>query len=488
MYAIYADDVLVYSPGAASSLGYSASSAKITTEINKAGSLEFTIPPTNPSYSKMSKLKTIFRVEQDGQEIWRGRLLNDEKDFYNSKENFCEGELAFLNDAVVPPYDYSSGISLQNYFRTIVGYYTNNCSDYRKIVAGTITAADPDLTIQMKLDDYSDVITELLDKLVGSIGGYLRIRRQNGISYLDYLDTIQETSAQQIIFGRNLLDLTEYIDASDVYTYMIPLGKKDENGNRVDITSVNDGKNYIYSATGESLFGRITKAVAWENTTDPQTLKENGEALLDSVIEMATTIEISAIDLKLLGVNVDRLEVGKFVHVQSPPHGIDSNFLCSKIVLDLLEPDRSEYTFGLVFLALTDKQVSNNKLSDNAYKTAQTTSDEYSNLRTEIYENYTSSAEFDSFKAEVEQNFADIGDFNPETYLTKLDAQSIYATIQSLNELKAEIEQDFVDAETFNKETYLAKLDAQSIYATIQALENLEERVSALEQNEGGTE
>lgn len=164
---------------------------------------------------------------------------------------------------------------------------------------------------------------------------------------------------------------------------------------------------------------------------------------------MATTIEISAIDLKLLGVDVERLEVGKFVHVVSPPHGIDSDFLCSKIVLDLLEPDRSEYTFGLVFTALTDKQIATNKLSEFSYKTAQSTSDEYSNLRTEIYENYASSAEFDAFKAEVKQNFQEIGDFNPETYLTVLDAQTTYATIQ--------------------------------------ALQSLEERVAALEENEGGT-
>ena len=166
---------------------------------------------------------------------------------------------------------------------------------------------------------------------------------------------------------------------------------------------------------------------------------------------MATTIEISAIDLKLLGVDVDRLEVGKFVHVVSPPHGIDSNFLCSKIILDLLEPDRSEYTFGLVFTALTDKQIVTNKLSESSYKTAQSTSDEYSNLRTEIYENYTSSAEFDEFKAEVERNFQEIGDFNPE-------------------------------------DTYLTRLDSQATYATIQALEALEDRVAVLEQNEGGTE
>ena len=166
---------------------------------------------------------------------------------------------------------------------------------------------------------------------------------------------------------------------------------------------------------------------------------------------MATTIEISAIDLKLLGVDVDRLGVGKFVRVQSSPHGIDSDFLCSKIVLDLLEPDRSEYTFGLVFTALTDKQVASNKLSGNDYKAAQSTEEAYSNLQTEIYENYTSSAEFDAFKAEVEQNFQEIGDFNPE-------------------------------------DTYLTRLDAQATYATIQALEALEDRVAVLEQNEGGTE
>lgn len=452
MYAIYADDALVYSPGAASSLGYSVSTAKVTTEINKAGSLEFTIPPTNPSYSKMSKLKTIFRVEQDGSEIWRGRLLNDEKDFYNNRTVFCEGELAFLNDAVVPPYDYSSnGITVDEYIKRVMSWYYNYCSSYRRIIPGTISLANPSAKMLAKLEDYSDVMTELTDKVVNQLGGYFKIRHQNNQAYLDYYsDLTDNISDQSIIFGRNLLDLTEYVDASEVFTYIIPLGKKNENGKRVDITSVNSGVNYISSSTGESLFGRITRAVAWDDTTDPATLKSNGQRLLSSVIEMATTIEISAIDLKLLGVDVERLEVGKFVHVVSPPHGIDSNFLCSKIVLDLLEPDRSEYTFGLVFTALTDKQVANNKLSDNAYKTAQSTSNEYSNLRTEIYENYTSSAEFDAFRAEVEQNFQEIGDFNPETYLTMSDAQTTYATIQ--------------------------------------ALEALENRVTALEQNEGGTE
>lgn len=48
MYAIYADDELLYAPDMAN-LGYIVTDAQLTTEINKAGSLEFTIPVTNPN-------------------------------------------------------------------------------------------------------------------------------------------------------------------------------------------------------------------------------------------------------------------------------------------------------------------------------------------------------------------------------------------------------------------------------------------------------
>ena len=439
MYAIYSDDNLIYSPGSASSLGYSLSSPKLTTEINKAGSLEFTIPSTNPNYGKLAKLKSIIRIEQDGTEIWRGRVLNDEKDFYNNKTVFCEGELAFLNDAVVPPYDYSSGITLRNYFTTMLSYYTNNCSEYRMIRAGNVTAADPNVTITAKAEDYSDVMTELSINLAGSMGGYFQLRRSGDVGYLDYLDSLDHISDQKIVFGRNLLDLTEYVDASEVYTYIIPLGKKNDSGVRVDISSVNGGVNYLASSVGEQTFGRITKAVAWDDVTDPSTLKTLGQNLLDEVIQMATSIEISALDLQLLGVDVSRLQIGEFVPVSSPPHGIDANFLCSKIVLDLQEPERSQYTFGLVFSALTDKQVADAKQSENAYQTAKDTSNAYNSLRTEVYENYVSSSRFEAFQSEVEEQFAAIGEITPENYLTTEEAERTYATIQALEVLEGRV-------------------------------------------------
>lgn len=460
MYSIYSDDELVYAPNAVG-LGYAVTSPKVTMEVNKAGSLEFSVPPTNPAYSKLLKMKSVLTVKQDGTEIWRGRILNDKKNFYNVKDDFCEGELAFLNDAPVPPYDYSSGIAISTWYQRILSNYTNRCSDYRKIQAGTITAVDPSTIVYHKLEDYSDVMTELADKMAGPLNGYFRLRRVGDVSYLDFLDPTDNISDQKITFGQNLIDLSEYVDASEVYTSILPLGKKDDSGNRVDISSVNGGSKYLTSDIGVQTFGLITKAVAWEDTTDPQELKEKAQALLKDVIEMATTIEINAVDLKLLGVNVSRLQVGQFVPVQSPPHGIDSNFLCSKIELDLQEPSRSMYTFGLVFSALTDKQIANSKKSDNAYETAQSTSEEYNSLRTEVYENYVSNAEFENFQGEVNQKFEDLGALNPGDYATKEDLEGLSGI-------------------------YLTQTIAELTYATIEEFKALEERVTTLEQNEGG--
>lgn len=460
MFSVYADGELLYAPNA-TSIGYVISSPKLTMEVNKAGSFEFNIPPTNPVYSKLQRLKTIITIEDDtvkasNKEIWRGRILNDKKNFYNLKQVFCEGELAFLNDAPVPPYNYSGGVTIQSWFRSIMNHYTETCSDFRKIQYGNFTAIDPSTKVYHKLDDYSDVMTELSDKLASSINGYFKIRRGANTGYLDFYDPTDNVSDQSIVFGKNLLDLTEYVNASEVYTSIIPLGKKDSNGKRVDITSVNGGSNFLTSSIGVSLFGVIRKPVAWEDTTDPQELKEKGQALLNKVIEMATTIEISAVDLTTLGVDVSRIEVGQFIHVESPPHGINSNFLCSKIVLDLQELSKSTYTFGLIFNALTDKQIENSKKSENAYEAAQNTSEEYNSLKTEIYQNYVSNAEFENYQGEVNKKFQDLGALNPDQYATKEDLRNL-------------------------DNVYLSLLVAEETYTKLEEFKKLEERVVKLE-------
>ena len=56
------------------------------------------------AHSALQKLKTVVSVEQDGKEIWQGRVMSHEQDFLLRQKVYCEGELAYLNDTDVPPY------------------------------------------------------------------------------------------------------------------------------------------------------------------------------------------------------------------------------------------------------------------------------------------------------------------------------------------------------------------------------------------------
>lgn len=407
MYVVRCDGEILYASNL-SFENYIITSPILTVEVNKGGSFEFDIPTINPQYSNYQKMKSIITIEKDGVEIFRGRITEDERSFYNEKHIYCEGELSFLNDVIIGPYDYSSGIALRDYYDLLLNTYANNCSEYRKVLPGEITAVESSTVLSRKLDDYNDVLSELSDKIVGEFNGILEINRRNDISYLDYKDPTNQIVNQTIRFGENLLDLTESIDATDVYTYVLPLGKKKDDGSRVDISSVNDGSKIIHSEIGESLFGKITRVLAWEDIDDPAILKNIAQETLNNAMLMATTITLKVIDLSAMNVDVDPIKIGYFIHVISIPHGIDTNFMCSRIVRNLLDPSKDEYTFGLVFSALTDRQVSVIKKSNNAYQAANNTSEEFNTLRTELYENYVSSATFSAFKSQIESELNNI--------------------------------------------------------------------------------
>ena len=363
MFSAYADDKLFYSPRLLNE-GYAITEPQATLELNKAGSFTFNLPSINPMYSSMKKLKTIITIREDDEVLWKGRVLNDAKDFYNTKAVTCEGELAFLNDIQYEPHDYSKkGIKMGEYFKKLIEHYASECSEERMIKLGNVRGAFTDVLIYPKTTDYTNVWNLISGNLIGASTGkvgknevdlsdydrYLYIRREKGVSYIDFVEDIGKASSQIIEFGKNLLDLSEYVDASNVYTQIIPLGKADSKGKRIDIKLVNGGKNYLQSDSAIALFGKIQKSVIWEDVTNRNTLKANGQRMLNKAVEMAIKITIRAFDLHRINVNTDKIDFGDKVHVVSLPHEISSDFLCSKIVFTLDNLENTEYTFGLDF-------------------------------------------------------------------------------------------------------------------------------------------
>lgn len=356
-YYVKLDDKTLYEP-LLQSEGYVIISPSVTKAKNKAGSFTFKIPPTNPLYGSLKKLKSIISVYKDGNIFWKGRVLDERKDFNKIKEITCEGELAFLNDVIIAPYDYSEkGMTINEFFQYVMDLYAKNCSGYRKIQPGYVYNVDSDTKIYPVSKTYENVLSTLSSKLIGVVGGVLVFRYQNGVSYLDYYGHISDVIRQKIEFGKNLINLEEYVDATDVYTYLIPLGKQDDAGNYLDISSVNSGLNYIYSKTGLELYGKITKTVEYTDIEDATLLKQKAEAVLADAIKEATTITIKAVDLRVLGVDTDAIDVNCLVNVVSPPHGINSNFECTEIIFDLSNVANNEYTFGSDTKSLSELEV-----------------------------------------------------------------------------------------------------------------------------------
>ena len=425
MYTIYTDGKLLHDPRLFHE-GCGVLSPKLTIELNKAGSLDFTIPPNNERYDDITKLKSIVTVFQNGDELFRGRVLHDEKNFYKQKKTYCEGELAFLIDSTVRPYTFSG--TVKNLFTKYITEHNSRVDADKRFTVGKVTVSG---NITCENYNYPTTIDEITSQILDVVGGQIMIRKEGSTRYIDLIseeDSTTNTCSQVIEFGSNLLDITEYISAEDIFTVLIPVGAtlNDSDGNttneKLTIKSVNNGKDYIENSTAISLFGRIEKRVEWSEVEDASELLTLGTELLNSNIEMAVSLTIRAVDLNLLNANVDAIFVGDWVQVLSLPHALNKAFQCTKIVYDMVNPDQNEYTFGIKFSSLTDQQVSDKKGMQNSVSMVLSTagavnasvskvnkaSADMENIIAQMPTDYVKTETFEAYKAEVENKFTQV--------------------------------------------------------------------------------
>lgn len=112
-------------------------SPTLTRSVGKAGSLEFTIPLGNVAHSALQKLRMTVSVEQDGTEIWQGRVMSHEQDFMLRQKVYCEGELAYLNDSSIAPYT-ATNITLAQFLDFICQNHSGMVDSYKAFQVGEV--------------------------------------------------------------------------------------------------------------------------------------------------------------------------------------------------------------------------------------------------------------------------------------------------------------------------------------------------------------
>lgn len=374
MYTIYADDLCFYND--VSDLDeLRLGSPNLNLEDNSSGKFTFTLPYTNIAYSLIECLSTKLRVLRNGVEIWSGRAIQEKRDFYGNRQMTCEGELGYFNDTIQPQKEYLNP-TIISFLTDVLAIHNEKVGEDRRFVLGNVTVTgrmknegqsdseesetEPDEDIYV-YTDFQKTLEVIKTKLVDYLGGHLVIRKENGVRYLDYLENYIGTVDQVIEFGTNLLDFVINYDETDFCTVVIPLGAKYditafEWDEYVDITDVNDGKNYLINQDSYEHFGWIERIEHFDDIEDENELKAKGQEFLQDLQFNDMELEISAMDMNYLDVNVEEMKMLYQVEVRSVWHGLDRFFPVTAIQIPLDNPANTKYTLGN-----RDKQV---RLSD----------------------------------------------------------------------------------------------------------------------------
>jgi len=361
MYQVFCDNFLLYNDQLEE---YKIFNPKVEVELNQIGSFDFSIYNNHPSFDHIKRLKSIIQVYQDDFLLFRGRVLNDEQGFHNEKQVSCEGELAFLVDSIQRPYDFN-GTPAELFTQFIESHNAQVDADHQFKV-GNITVTDPNDYISRSDSEYLNTWDSINKKLIETLGGYVWIRHEEDGVYIDYLAELNLLSPQKIEFGKNLLDLKRETKGEDIATAIIPLGVKEEGGEaRLNITSVNNGVDYVYNQEAVNLYGWIFRVQIWDDVTDANNLLTKGNEALKELIQMLYSIELDAADLATVDKTVTSFHLGTQVQVTTNPHSIDQMFLVSKLSIDLLQPASNKLTLGSTILTFTERATAGQISTEN---------------------------------------------------------------------------------------------------------------------------
>lgn len=282
---------------------------------------------------------------------------------------------------------------------------------------------------------------------------------------------------------------------------------------KLNISSVNNGKDYIYDETAVKLFGWIWDTVKYDDVTLPENLLTKGQNYLSSVINESMTIELSAVDLHHLYCDIEKFHKGDLVRVISIPHKLDRYFQVSKLSLSLDNPKESKLTLGQTFSTLTQNQLKENKAiqksitisnADNVKvtKDIESLKENFKKLDdtlVEIPSEYVKTNTFESYKTEVNQKIASVytvrgsvADFEALQSLQSKNIGDVYNLLSTgANYVYTEDGWDKL-SETIDLSAYLKTEDAKLIFVSLENFQALVERVEELENKnneniEGGT-
>lgn len=429
------------------------SSGTVAKGINQIDTFSFTVLPSNIGFNRLFDRKTLVNVYNTNKDRYEffGRVLCVNPEMTDSgliyKSGICESFFGFFYDSI------QSYVDVQNWtakglFQHIIDVHNSQVEDYKKFVIGEFSVTDENENVYIGIQR-NKTWEALKEKLLDTLGGEFRLRVVDGVNYIDYVPEIGERKSTKIALSKNMKSIVKEADPSAFVTRLIPQGCKlketktttDEEGNetteeveterRLDVTSVNNGLEYIDVEDAIAEYGIIAAIQEWDDVTEPANLLSKAKKWLEENNKVQVKYQITALDLSLLGLDYDDFEVCNYHQIENALLNIDDEARIINKSIDICEEVKSTIQIGDNFKTLSEIQ----KEQANGLHSL-------SNTVTEIKSNYVTNQILTSEKlyltSLINQAVDSILLQVSETYFTQTGAESLEETLT--NALKVNVE------------------------------------------------
>lgn len=425
MYRITCDGATLYDPD---NPVLQILSGTLKTGVNLAGTLTFVLSPTHPYRDRVQVRRSVVTVYRDEKIYFRGSPNSVAEDDNNLATVTVEGALAWLNDSVQPFGEYHE-MPLRTYLETLIANHNAATDDFKHFTVGSVTVTDSNDSLY-RHSNFEHTKDAISDKLVSRLGGYLQVRWENGVQYLDYLADFGHVNAQGVHFGQNLLTYARSLPSSSLATAIIPLGcrLKDETGKDTDerLQIDNGGKNYVWDEEAVEQFGWIFDTVIFDDVTLKENLLSRGYSTLESRKALPATVKLTAVDFGALDGRYERITVGDLLPVDSAPHNVDTFMMVAEMLENLTDSGKSTVTLNRTSATMTDNLISSKKDAAQQLEVVRT---EVYTRTDEIRQSVT------EFEIEVKQNLDGISSSVTETQTQiTTTTENIYDALGQLQE------------------------------------------------------
>ncbi|EGC8431275.1 hypothetical protein H9185_001154 [Listeria monocytogenes] len=354
-------------------------SGNVVKGINAIDSCTFTILPNNPGFNRIRDKKTLVTVYNTNKNRFEfhGRALYSAPAMDSSglitKAVTCESFFGFLCDSE-QIYVEEKNWTVEGLLEHIINTHNSQVEDYKHFAIGEVTVTDPNNNLYVGIQRKKTWET-IKEKLLDKLGGEIRFRVVDDVIYIDYLTKIGVTRTTEIALSRNMKSITQENDPTAYVTRFKPLGCKltreeistDENGNetveiveteeRLDISSVNNGLDYIVDESAEAAYGINVHSETFDDITEPSNLFTRGTQWLAENNRVKVKYSISALDLSLLGLDIDDFDVHNYHPIKNALLGIDDTARIIKKTIDICNETSSTIEVGDNFKTLSDIQL-----------------------------------------------------------------------------------------------------------------------------------